>query len=421
MKLAALVLVLLAAGAAASSSHLRSPQAQLSVVAANVSEPSQEGSLPINLAVIADHCKCKFIGVCTCMATVDFMDCVADAGASGACEFKPSDFTKSCDAMAETCPTVGLQCTQEKATCLHPPDISKKSIPELNAELATLKSRKCNLEGAAAAGYLNAKARLAELAPRIQGNLDVLKIKGGEPFYMGCAPMPVGYKASWIGGEAYAPEPEPYSWQAAPAGQPASQEFAAPLPPAVLLSPSEKRGWIMFTNVSVYILLVLFCGILYDKVRKAHVYPQKMFNDGQFNYGIFGCFEDVRLSLMSCFCPALRWADSMDKAVFPQGPPEGTGQFLRYWPALLLFLLLTALQLYIGFAALFPFVGMAFGALLLVVVVVYRQRLRRKYSIEAGSFKSIFQDCMVWTCCPCCALVQEAREVESRRVDCLSD
>jgi len=109
-----------------------------------------------------------------------------------------------------------------------------------------------------------------------------------------------------------------------------------------------------------------------------------------YSFGIFGCFSAPNVCVMGCCCPCLTWADTMDK--------KG---FLSYWKAFFAFFLLTVLY------------GFTWGIAPILVVVlgtIYRQKLRKSYDIENGTFKTVALDVLAWLCCQPCAIIQEARE-----------
>lgn len=171
----------------------------------------------------------------------------------------------------------------------------------------------------------------------------------------------------------------------------------------------EKRAWIQAGNVVAYILFTLICAFIYDKVRKNYKYPQPKPDiepDDDFTYGLFGCYSDPKLSLMACCCPALRWADSMDKAATP------AKSLISYWPGVLLVLGFTLVNMMLSFALLHVFCGFCLHIVFVLVMVFFRQKLRRRYQIKGGSFRTFAADMIGWLCCPCCSIVQEAREVE---------
>jgi len=424
-----------ASGGRRSGASFRATASRLEPSSASGLANSTSGAvtLPVSLAIVADQCKCKFVGLCTCEAAVAFMECVADSCASGQCDCQAADYLTSCNAMAQTCSKVGMHCTQEKTTCRASSEPIRETIDELQQELAVLKVRKCKLEEADKAGYINAGVRLQELGPEIQGRLDLLKAKGGPPFYMGCETMPEGSSVSWLGGEAVPsasvsqtpPKEEPASkapptTTAAP-GSTTTPEAPTPVvkegPTAPFAETQAIHGWkrfgVMCSNILVYFLFVLLAAVLYDRVRLKTAFPQGPAVDsddpqGGFSYSLFGCFQDWRLLLLSCFCFVPRWADTMDKA-------NDQGTLVGYWPGVALLMTCTALGLFVGLAAMYPFLSLVSGCLCLVVQVTFRQKLRRRYSIDAGSLKTIAQDFGTWLCCCCCATVQEARQVEAGR------
>jgi Cys-rich protein (TIGR01571 family) len=360
---------------------------------------TSEMVLPVDLAIIASKCQCRFIGYCTCGAAIEFMDCVADACASGVCDCKVTNFMHSCDSMSTTCPSVGLHCSQEKATCLHTPEPVSMTVPEIREKLARLKKRKCKLEKAIDAGYFNAHKRLQELLPEIQSYLDILKLKGdANAVYMDCGSAPAGIRgtnwtASRVGGKAVSLE----------------KEATAPVkaPRADVWKYWWNGTWIMGVNSSIATIAVLFIvAFLYDRVRLKTLFvqhkPHECGNDG-FQYGLFGCHNDLRTTVFTCCCPALRWADTLDKA------KPNTTPIIRYWVGIAVqagLIFLTCL--------LFPFLIM-WAPIWIAVNVYFRQQLRMRYDITSRTCQTFAEDIFAWTCCACCANVQEARQVEAGR------
>lgn len=108
-------------------------------------------------------------------------------------------------------------------------------------------------------------------------------------------------------------------------------------------------------------------------------------------YNVFDCCGNVPICCVSCLCPGIRWADTMRMA-----------GFLSFW---------TALALWVIPVILMPFVGISF-IMFVCVAVIYRQRLRSKFRIQHGTFGTYAEDCLLYGCCMCCAVVQEARQME---------
>jgi len=226
---------------------------------------------------------------------------------------------------------------------------------------------------------------------------------------------------------------------------------------------------IMFSNL-VYLILVVAAGIYYQRYLRywstlhavTEVAPQE---DGQFTHGLFSfgnCTSDSHMYLTACCCPGIRWAATVSSQKNPM---------LAYWPALGLmigiavsvgfllapyyfviachffgpergFLIVLAMVVFIGaiqsFAALMWFdmacwwLSTAFavrglttvlgpwavlGIYLLMLIpmivgIVYRRKLRDIFGYEPKSSMSVVLDILSWCCCPCCAISQEAKEVD---------
>lgn len=113
--------------------------------------------------------------------------------------------------------------------------------------------------------------------------------------------------------------------------------------------------------------------------------------EDDFGVSLFGCLSDIKLTLFTCCCPCLRWADSVDKA-----------GLMKYWSAFAAFAVLVFLS------------PCTFGiAGLLVAFLCYKQRLRlrSKYGVKSKPM----QDCLAHFFCSICAIVQESRVVEIER------
>lgn len=115
-----------------------------------------------------------------------------------------------------------------------------------------------------------------------------------------------------------------------------------------------------------------------------------------FRYGLFGCLGDSRICLSGMLCPAVRWADTVS---------EEKGGFYGFTSAF-------CLMVGLGFLVLCPYVGTFAWFVLISVGVYYRQSIREKYGLENGTWQSYIEDCWIWCCCSCCAICQEARQVD---------
>jgi Cys-rich protein (TIGR01571 family) len=151
-----------------------------------------------------------------------------------------------------------------------------------------------------------------------------------------------------------------------------------------------------------YLCLGVLSAILYRLfIRKSPAFqphkpskqPHTLAN--AFTFGLFGCFEDLGVCFMACACPCLRWADTLERTTLSS-----------FGKAFVMMFFLYLLDPYTA--------GISwFGVILLGLY--YRQRLRDHYGIENGTGTSVLHDCLVWTCCQPCAIIQEAREEVANR------
>lgn len=224
----------------------------------------------------------------------------------------------------------------------------------------------------------------------------------------------------------------------------------------------------LFSNL-VYLILAIAAGIYYQRYLRywstlktvPEVAPRE---DAQFTHGLFSlgnCRQDGHIYLTACCCPAVRWAATVSSQKTPM---------LAYWPALGLmigiavsmglllaphyfviachflgpdrgFLIALTMVVFIAavqsFAALVwfdmacswlsaafavrgltavlgPWACLGIYVLMLVpmiVGIVYRRKLRDIFGYEPKTMSTVF-DILSWCCCPCCAISQEAKEVE---------
>lgn len=324
---------------------------------ASAAEGGLHAELPEGLQVLADQCSCSFYGLCTCNRALDFMHCMADACAHNSCNCTGANhFKQACLQMSGACHTIGLRCSDSEATCLAA-DYYTKSI------------RPGNLPDSTAAGTITRPGSVGGAAAQ------------GEPRRVGRYRMHLDN----------------------------------------LLRLNFKDSADMLFWLFIQALVVLGVAFCYDQVRtKTHMTmrPGRAAPGRRgFSHGLLSCFAEPLLCCFTCCCPIVRWADTMDKARGVQETPRGgsgmdqdagdrrKGVF-RYWPAVLLMLFLSFM---IPLTFMVSFVGA------IVALTFFRQRLRVKYKLHNGDATSVITDCLVWLCCPLCAAVQEAREVEDAR------
>jgi len=116
--------------------------------------------------------------------------------------------------------------------------------------------------------------------------------------------------------------------------------------------------------------------------------------------GLF-CDPDPKICMCSFCCIPVRWAAT---ATSPKV------KFMNnFYVALIIFsVCATSWQL---FSTLNYGLGMLPFLLLGLLVVWNRQRIRQAYRLPQ-SFRITIEDCLVWTCCAPCAMMQEAMQVE---------
>mmetsp|Transcript_49952 Transcript_49952/g.109125 ORF Transcript_49952/g.109125 Transcript_49952/m.109125 type:complete len:262 (+) Transcript_49952:136-921(+) len=158
-----------------------------------------------------------------------------------------------------------------------------------------------------------------------------------------------------------------------------------------------------------FFIIVLWCalvaGVYYlcslaylemrGKVRAVGTWPAGGVRDldsKQFAYGLCSCVEDPWLCFTSFLCTGCRWSDTM----------RMTG-ILAY---------VTGIYLWIGFTVL-SFFGFLLAVLALAgVATYYRQEMRKKLGMDNGELTYI-TDCLSYAFCTCCAVAQDARQVEA--------
>lgn len=290
-------------------------------------------ALPTMLANLGDQCKCVFKGSCTCEAAVEFMNCITNACSSGKCACTGDlYFVSACDSMSDVCPNVALQCTKNGATCM--------------GDNRTLKN--------------------AVSVPPVESKPQALDITGGlsNGTLTVESPVEVGNAAA----DAY-------------------------------MQAADGTDKVLYRGeyFVAHVVIVFLFAYLYDKYRYTKLaFPQQpgRIGTGDFAYHLCGCFEDWKMSLISCCCWQLRWSDTIDKA-----------NLCKYWYAVVVFIILSS---FYGAMAV-PITGL----LLVVIMTYYRQQLRKSFGFSKVGGCSVGEDFCTYFWCSCCAIVQEARQVEA--------
>lgn len=144
--------------------------------------------------------------------------------------------------------------------------------------------------------------------------------------------------------------------------------------------------------LAVHFALLVLIAVIYRNVGAIEL-PEKLVHDarhGEFEHGLCSCL-DARpaLNFWACCCSPIRWADTMSS------PPNN---WISFWVGFVLFEVLVGLN---------PGTGLFFLAL----VVYGRYNIRKTYGMKTTA-GTCCVDTLVWSFCSCCAIVQEARQVE---------
>mmetsp|Transcript_22936 Transcript_22936/g.55538 ORF Transcript_22936/g.55538 Transcript_22936/m.55538 type:complete len:261 (+) Transcript_22936:124-906(+) len=145
----------------------------------------------------------------------------------------------------------------------------------------------------------------------------------------------------------------------------------------------------------VYYLCSLAYLEMRGTVRAAGAWPAggvRDLDNKQFAYGLCSCLEDPWLCFTSFLCTGCRWSDTMRMS-----------GILAY---------VTGIYLWIGFSVL-SFLSTLIAVLALAgVATYYRQEMRKKLGMENGELTYVTDFCS-YACCMCCAVAQDARQVEA--------
>jgi len=158
----------------------------------------------------------------------------------------------------------------------------------------------------------------------------------------------------------------------------------------------SRYFWRVLFSMSLYLFLVILIAIFYR-----HKLMDRRELDGyaqldDFSSRLFACHEDIPICFWACCCPAIRWGDTVGKM-----------QWMGFWPAFFLFLLMTILTQVFTLAGLTLFIWFFFSLLL----AHYRTKFRQ--SLNFAEENACFLDTLVYCFCQCCAISQEARHVKA--------
>lgn len=156
----------------------------------------------------------------------------------------------------------------------------------------------------------------------------------------------------------------------------------------------------MFLAQSSHAILVVIAAYLYRRRAPALRAPGGLESTEVWAYSLFDTRdlgEDKVICGMSLCCPAIQWADTVSNEKVNS---------MGFWQALALVLVLGSLSC------------ISFGITILImlcVAVICRQQLRKIFGHSPWSASSCVTDFFTYACCTCCAIAQEAREVDKVR------
>lgn len=156
----------------------------------------------------------------------------------------------------------------------------------------------------------------------------------------------------------------------------------------------KHHFWTVLVAEVIVFLLILAAAFVYQRQKKDPEPTRRgmtMTND-DWHAGICSCFEVPGMTLLTCCCFSIRWADTMRMA-----------SYMSFWVGVVLMTLLEMINSFTGGAAM----CFAWG-----IVVFYRQKLRKEFGLEHSTVKSCCCDICGYCWIPCCMAVQEARQLE---------
>eukprot|EP00933_Yihiella_yeosuensis_P047092 TRINITY_DN4277_c2_g1_i2.p1 TRINITY_DN4277_c2_g1~~TRINITY_DN4277_c2_g1_i2.p1 ORF type:complete len:219 (-),score=37.45 TRINITY_DN4277_c2_g1_i2:169-825(-) len=174
--------------------------------------------------------------------------------------------------------------------------------------------------------------------------------------------------------------------QVPPAGP---QPYVAPAPEPVM----DPLDVVIHIAFCTFFLLIL-AGI-YRKVKSPPSQDDELEKKSltEWSSGPFDCFANIDTCFTATCCGPMRWSDTLDMAGLQ-----------TFWVALMMIGPLAFLAQIPQYKWVSPVV--------IAIMVYYRQQLRKAFGMEGyGECKTVCSDCMMISCCTCCAIAQEARHV----------
>lgn len=204
-----------------------------------------------------------------------FLDCIADACASGSCHCPAHQYALSCASMEEVCPSLDFGCEADHAKCTklhetHGTGPRQKVMEDLEA----LRAKRCMLIQAEKDGWLNADERLEETEALIERKLAALKALGGEAPDMSCPGEPPLIKKEFQMEHKRSP-PEAPPLEAAPAPRHTDRVRATFLPGFFVdfVVPHEVSIAVFLGGLLIFILATLYVRYQHQQLQEAGKKP----------------------------------------------------------------------------------------------------------------------------------------------------
>lgn len=182
-------------------------------------------------------------------------------------------------------------------------------------------------------------------------------------------------------------------------------------PPVVAMAAEQQSPWVLMVflfgfwwfifSVLVWIVLVAVIAHFYLQSRKYPELDASLANSESqgdlrnWTSGFCSCYEDCLTCWCGLCCPAIRWAETLSLV-------DG---LLVFWVGFVVYLSLSFMNILTSVTLLW--------LALVIICTAYRQELRSKFDFERQGGCSVLTDCLLYTCCTCCAIIQEARHVEA--------
>jgi len=162
----------------------------------------------------------------------------------------------------------------------------------------------------------------------------------------------------------------------------------------------EKFDIVIILGAVYFLCMLVFAWIYGNCCTYEYPRPSKNISKSDPSYFSFSLFDgcrcdpDRRIQVFSCCCLPVRWADTASA-------PKLGG--FRFWPTVVFISALLALA---------P-ISMGITAVIFTIIaIIHRQKMRKIYGMPYWTYSTCVKDCLVWSCCPCCATMQEALQME---------